>query len=58
MLVKAAPGLQVPMENNPKAYITDSDPIDVPDTAYYRRLCDDGSLVEGKVGKTKVGGDR
>lgn len=58
MLVKAAPGLQVPMENNPKAYITDSDPIDVPETAYYRRLRDDGSLVDGKIGKKTAGGDR
>lgn len=58
MLVKAAPGLQVPMENNPKKLITDSDPVDVPETIYYRRLRDDGSLVDGKIGKTKAGGDR
>ena len=59
MLVKAAPGLQVPMENNPREYITDSNPIDVPDTTYYRRLLDpsDGSLVPGSLGKKK-GGDQ
>ena len=58
MLVKAAPGLQVPMERNPREYITDTEPIDVPDTTYYRRLLDDGSLVEGKLGKKKSGGDQ
>lgn len=59
MIVKSAPGTQTPMENNPREYITDSDPIDVPATAYYRRLKDDGSLIEARLGKTKpAGGDQ
>jgi hypothetical protein len=68
MIVKSAPGTQCPMEANPKTYVTDSEPIDVPDTAYYRRLLDDGSLVEAKLdegsvaeakpGKKSTGGDQ
>lgn len=58
MVVKSAPGTQTPMETNPREYIPDSDPIDVPDTAYYRRLLDDGSLVEARLGKQKTGGDQ
>jgi hypothetical protein len=47
MKVKAAAGQQCPMEGNPREYITDdAKGVDVPDTAYYRRLVDDGSLVE------------
>ena len=53
MLVKAAPGLKCPTETNPREYITDIDPIDVPDTTYYRRLLDDGSLIPATIGKTK-----
>jgi hypothetical protein len=34
------------MENNPREYITDAEPVEVPDTAYYRRLVADGSLAE------------
>jgi len=47
MKVTAAPGLLCPMEGKPREYITD-DPegIEVEPTAYYRRLVDDGSLVE------------
>jgi len=51
MIVKASPGLQCPMENNPREYISDDDQgVEVPNSAYYRRLVDDGSLVE--VGAT------
>ncbi len=46
MLVKAAPGLKCPKEENPRDYIGDGDPVEVPDSAYYRRLVDDGSLME------------
>jgi hypothetical protein len=46
------------METNPRAYITDSDPVDVPDTTYYRRLLDDGSLITATLGKQKTGGDQ
>jgi hypothetical protein len=57
MKVKAAPGLQCPKEDNPREYIGDDDKgQDVPDTTYYRRLLDDGSLVLVPA-KTK-GGDQ
>jgi hypothetical protein len=46
MKVTAAPGTQCPMEDNPRSYITDSKPVDVPETAYYLRLVDDGSLIK------------
>ena len=45
MKVQAAPGLLCPTENNPREYITDSTPLDVADSAYYRRLVADGSLM-------------
>lgn len=44
MKVIAAPGTQCPMEENPRAYITDKKAVDVPETAYYVRLVTDGSL--------------
>ncbi len=46
MKVTAAPGLKCPMENNPKKYIAANAAAEVPDTAYYRRLVADGSLVQ------------
>ena len=46
MKVQAAPGCKCPMEGRPRKYITDVGPMSVPDTAYYRRLVRDGSLVE------------
>lgn len=57
MKVKAAPSLQCPMEGKPREYIND-DPkgVVVPDTSYYQRLLDDGSLVLVPA-KTK-GGDQ
>lgn len=45
MLVKAAPGLKCPMEKKPRIYITDQEPVEVPDSPYYRRLVKDGSLI-------------
>ena len=53
MLVLSAPSTCTPMETNPREYITDTNPLDVPDTTYYRRLLDDGSLVLAKLGKQK-----
>lgn len=44
MLVKAAAGVLVPMEDHPRRYIDDT-PADVPDTAYYRRRMADGDLI-------------
>ncbi len=60
MLVKAQPGEKCPREDNPRTYITD-DPqgVTVPDSAYYRRLVDDGSLlIVTAATKTKTGGDQ
>lgn len=61
MKVKAAAGLQCPMENSPREYIND-DPagVEVPDTSYYHRLVVDGSLVElpAKVKDPAKGGDQ
>jgi hypothetical protein len=59
MLVKAAPGLKCPKEENPRDYITDVDPADVPESAYYRRLVDDGSLLQvvELTKKVKGGGE-
>lgn len=58
MKLKAADGLQCPMEDDPKKYISD-DPKGtvVPDTSYYQRLVDDGSL-EQVLAKTTKGGDQ
>lgn len=54
MQVKAAPGLQCPMENKRDQYITDEKTVTVPATAYYRRLVDDGSLVLDQDEKEKI----
>jgi hypothetical protein len=45
MKVSAAPGTRCPKEGKPREYITDNIPEEVPDSAYYRRLVADGSLV-------------
>lgn len=50
MLVLAAPGLQVPQEEKPRDYITDTPPegeagYTVPDSAYYLRRVTEGDLV-------------
>lgn len=56
MLVKAAPGIKVPMEEKPRAYITETPPegepgFAVPETAYYLRRIADGDLVIAKPPK-------
>lgn len=45
MKVIAANGSKCPKEGNPREYITDSEAVDVPETAYYKRLIKDGSLT-------------
>ncbi|WP_024302224.1 DUF2635 domain-containing protein [Pseudogulbenkiania sp. MAI-1] len=45
MKVKAAPGLQVPKEDKPREYITDAEPVEVPNSAYYLRIVAEGDLV-------------
>lgn len=56
MRVKATPGLQCPKEQNPREYIGDDDAgVEVEASAYYRRLLDDGSLVEVTTTKKAKG---
>ena len=50
MKVLAAKGLKCPMEGRPRSYITDSEPVEVPESCYYGRLIRTGSLV-------RAGGD-
>ena len=45
MKVQAAPGTMCPKEGKPREYITDSAPGEVANSAYYRRLVADGSLM-------------
>ncbi|MBI0067565.1 MULTISPECIES: DUF2635 domain-containing protein [Snodgrassella] len=44
MKVKAADGLRVPKENRVNSYITNQ-PVEVPESLYYRRLVNDGDLI-------------
>lgn len=44
MKVKAADGLRVPKENRVNFYITNQ-PVEVPESLYYRRLVNDGDLI-------------
>lgn len=54
--VKAPEGIRCPMENNPKKYITDDDDgVEVAASAYYRRMIDDGSLLDITGQPTKKG---
>lgn len=45
MRVTAAEGLRVPLENKPRQYV-DAEPVDVPDTSYYRRRLAAGELIQ------------
>lgn len=45
MKVMARAGLSVPKEGKPRQYITDSDAVDIPESAYYMRRVNDGDLV-------------
>jgi hypothetical protein len=55
MKVQAAPGMKCPKEGKPRTYITESEAVDVPDTAFYRRMVADGSLVIAtRTGKKEV----
>ncbi|MBM3070366.1 DUF2635 domain-containing protein [Lelliottia sp. RWM.1] len=55
--VKAASGLKVPREDNARRYITDSEPLEVENTAYYQRQVMAGDLIlvteSDKNGKNK-----
>ncbi|EAR0211234.1 DUF2635 domain-containing protein, partial [Salmonella enterica] len=43
LTVRAADGLHVPLEDNPRRHIG-AEPVTVPDRAYYRRLLRAGDL--------------
>ena len=43
--VKAAPGVEVPVEGAPRRYITADQAVLVDDSAYYRRRMADGDLI-------------
>lgn len=45
MKVIAKKGTKCPMEHNPREYIYDNVPVEVPNTMYYQRLLFEGSLV-------------
>lgn len=45
MIVKAAPNLRVPKEDKPREYITEDEPVDVPESTYYLRCLAEGDLV-------------
>jgi hypothetical protein len=45
MLVQSKPGARCPQEGKPRQYIDDKTPVEAPDSAYYRRLIAEGSLV-------------
>lgn len=47
--VIATPGISVPMEDKPRSYITDAEPVTVPDSSYYQRRLSDGDLVAYKA---------
>ncbi|AXP38818.1 DUF2635 domain-containing protein [Haemophilus influenzae] len=45
MIVKAAPGVKVPLENQPYTYI-EQEPVEVDDSVYYQRRIADSDLIE------------
>lgn len=45
MKVIAKHGAKCPMEGKPRDYIGDDTPAEVPESSYYLRLIDDGSLI-------------
>lgn len=55
MKVIAKKGTSCPKEGRPRDYIDDSVPQEVPETAYYMRLVEDGSFIrltdKGQKGK-------
>ena len=51
----ARSGIKVPKENSPREYITDSVPVDVPDTFYYQKQIADGDLIDPPAAAVKGG---
>ena len=57
LVVKTKPGEICPFEDDPRRHITDSEKgTPVADSAYYRRLIADGSLVIVPEPEKKTGG--
>ncbi|MGL5344849.1 MAG: hypothetical protein ACRC9O_09640 [Plesiomonas sp.] len=52
--VKAGRGLRVPMESAPFHYISNTEFVSVPNTAYYRRLIASGDITTAKRNNKKV----
>ncbi|KZE34179.1 DUF2635 domain-containing protein [Crenobacter luteus] len=46
MKVQAAPGIQVPKEDQPREFITSACAVEVPRSAYYLRIVADGDLID------------
>lgn len=46
MKVKAKQGVQVPREDNPRRYVSDSETLEVAESAYYLRRIADGDLMQ------------
>ena len=57
MNVIAAPGIKVPKEDKPREYITATEAVEVPETAYYLRRIADGDLLEAPVKTTRKGAE-
>ena len=51
MLIVSKKGTRCPKENKPRQYILEDQPQEVPDTAYYRRLVAEGSLIKSEEGE-------
>lgn len=57
MLVKAAPGVAVPLEGAPRQYITEDQPQAVADSAYYLRRLADGDLIRAEEPQAMAGAE-
>ncbi|EDU1814036.1 DUF2635 domain-containing protein [Salmonella enterica] len=53
LTVRAADGLHVPLEDNPRRHIG-TEPVTVPDRAYYRRLLRAGDLLDATATPTET----
>ncbi|EAM4335387.1 DUF2635 domain-containing protein [Salmonella enterica subsp. enterica serovar Minnesota] len=53
LTVRAADGLHVPLEDNPRRHIG-AEPVTVPDRAYYRRLLRAGDLLDATATPTET----
>ena len=58
MFVKAAPGLKVPREDDPRQFIDETTAVEMPASHYYLRRLAEGELVEAKAPKPGKGEDK